>query len=172
MLFPKWYIDKMITEIENNPSLMVLGCPCNLDVSDYGKSIYAICMNDLPHKKRDKRVWDWLPIKDAPTEGIHTVAHQGAALFFINRILIDQNILTLQNDGEASTMNNFLSIWEGCCQDLVISTQLYEAKIPSYVDFGLPIEHLKVPKGDDQGLLVGKRKPYIELVRRKGDTKN
>ena len=167
IVFPSWYVDIMCELIGRHPTIRVLGCPCNVDTSSVGKTLYALSMEVLPGKNRRGREYKWTPKEQAPREGIYPVKHQAAALFFIDRKLLETGILTLQTDEEAAgfhSYNDNVPIWQGCCQDVVISNQLAEAGIPSLVDFSLPIKHLKVPRGQDQGLLVGKRNPIVELV--------
>jgi hypothetical protein len=176
LIFPAWYIDKLVTDLQDNPSIEVLGCPANFNVEEWGMRIYAVCMLDIPSKNRLSRQFNWIPINRAP-KGIQPVAHQGAFCMFISRRLLEQGTVTLQQDLEAGMMKKdnkgYLEIdTVGCCVDVVISHQLAEAGIRQYVDFNLPIKHLKVAKGESQGLLVGKLNPTVELVRKTGDVKD
>lgn len=181
MVFPRHYIDTLVRDIVFNPQIEVIGCPINVDISDKGLTNYGLSMFDIPAKDRNLRVYNWLPMKFAPQTGIHPVAHQGAALQFISRRLIENKTVTLLNDLMSPIVKyenkDYLEIVErpeihGCCEDVVRSHELAEAGIKQYVDFSLPIKHLKVKRKHDNKLLVGIEKPFIIFERRISDVKN
>ena len=170
-VFPQSHVDEMVNVLNERKDIEAIGGPCNLDITPYGQSVYAVCIEEIPHRWRYLRKYNWVPIKKAP-RGIVQVKHQAAALFFVARRLFDEGIITFQNDMEADItkiQNDLYAVSSGCCQDVVISHQLDDHRIPNYVNFDLPVKHLKVEKGGDQKLLVGKRNPELRLVRRKTD---
>jgi len=166
------HVDKLVSDIEENPSIECIGGVGPVDGTMRGRQHYGICLIYIPSKSKAKRKYNWINVRDAPKRGIYPVKFGGGyGPIFSKRLIID-GILSWKTDlvAESTKYDNMnlplpYSKETSCCNDVVISHELNEANVTEYVDFEVVTDHLKNTP-DSRNFLIGKREPYIKLDRK------
>ena len=131
-------VEKLINAVEDEPEkYKVLMAICNVE---YGQP-YVIFTKNHPSLKHSERKYDWYTWSELAEYftplGIIQVKYCGTPFAIISRDLIENGIVTLEDDAK---WNN---IPFGSSEDVVLSHDLLRHNIPLYVDTSVCFEHLK-----------------------------